>query len=662
MSSAGEQGPGPRTARAADALRGRLPLTDSLVLWGVALAVVLALLLRLLFLGDRVAHYDEGRVAYWSLHTLDTGHFAYRRIIHGPLLQHLDRYVFALFGATDFLMRLPVAIIGGFLPAAALLFRKHLRRIEVVAMAFVLAANPVLLYYSRFMRSDILVGAFMFVALGFLVRFYDTRRHRYLYGATAFVMLGIGSKENAVVYLLTWIGGAALLADHALFRPRSYDSGAHLLWAKATTGYGRLRDDHVRPWLDDVDTLLGRQSASNGGDSSPRSVLGRTLTPLRFAWYALVVVIIAVGIFLFIYAPRGAGYDGLTYPLGDAAAHLGLWDAVGNPTRLPALFDVTWDRFYSEFVRWITGSTDPGCHADNLIDSWACFAGRYLRVLGFYAAPTAVFALIGFFAERYSARKSRNLVMFSAYGGFVSVAGYALGTDIGGAWDVVHILIPLSIPAAVGVGLIARWGLEAYESEDTVGVGIAVALLVLSAGVAGFVMVDSVYTNNQADGNHLVQYAQPAGQIQDVLATMRTSATEHEGTDVLLYYGEKDEEYDDRNALVKENPATWDDGGLAKDPMCSRWHGILPLPWYFAASDASVACSVDSAELRETAQAGTVPVIVTYEGDQTVTTEALNASYQPRTYRLRTTDRPISYYVHEEYADQLRAPEPSAND
>ena len=92
----------------------------------VAGLTLLSLLVRLLFLGDRVAHFDEGRVAYWIVEYSETGVLFYRPIIHGPLLHLLNGSLFGLFGPTDFAMRLVPALVGGLLPLVALLFRHGL--------------------------------------------------------------------------------------------------------------------------------------------------------------------------------------------------------------------------------------------------------------------------------------------------------------------------------------------------------------------------------------------------------------------------------------------------------------------------------------------------------------------------------------------------------
>lgn len=191
----------------------------------VVAIVVLALLARLLALGGRVAHYDEARVAWWTLDQMRTGRFQYRHIIHGPFLQHVNTHVFSLLGPSDFAARLVPALVGGLLPLSALLFRAHLRGSEVVALALLLAFDPILLYNSRFSRSTVLVAAFMFVVFGLFVRALDARDVRYAHAGVVFAALGFTTKENAVVYVLVWVGATALLVDHRLFSLHAGESG-----------------------------------------------------------------------------------------------------------------------------------------------------------------------------------------------------------------------------------------------------------------------------------------------------------------------------------------------------------------------------------------------------------------------------------------------------
>ena len=191
----------------------------------VAIVTLAALAVRLFGLGTRVAHQDEARVAFWAYRYMESGVYWYRPIVHGPFLTIVDSYVFSLFGASDFTMRLVVAVVGGLLPLAALLFRRRLRNGETIALATLLAANPILLYYSRFYRNDLLLAGFMLVAFGFFVRAYDDRRPAFLYLGIAAFALAFTTKENALVYPVTWAGATLLLWDHRLFTDRAGERG-----------------------------------------------------------------------------------------------------------------------------------------------------------------------------------------------------------------------------------------------------------------------------------------------------------------------------------------------------------------------------------------------------------------------------------------------------
>ncbi|MFC6737039.1 flippase activity-associated protein Agl23, partial [Halolamina salina] len=140
----------------------------------------LALLLRLVALGDRTMHWDEARVAYWTLRYVRGAGFVYRPVIHGPFVPITVAPLFRHLGPTAFAARLPVAILGGLAPLSALLFRRPnistpntldigLDDAETVALAALLAVTPSLVYYSRFMRSDVPLAVFALVALGFAV-------------------------------------------------------------------------------------------------------------------------------------------------------------------------------------------------------------------------------------------------------------------------------------------------------------------------------------------------------------------------------------------------------------------------------------------------------------------------------------------------------------
>ena len=561
---------------------------------------VLSVLLRIVGLGGRIAHYDEGRVAYWSLRFLETGEFSYRYIIHGPFVQHVNRVVFAVFGANDFTMRLITAVIGGLLPAVVMLFRTRLRDSELVAAAAVLALNPILLYYSRFFRSTIVVAAFMTVAFGAFVRAIDTRNGRWLLVVGAFAALGFAAKENAVVYLMCFVGAGLVVLDFALMAPAGRERGSELVFGKL----GRLR------------TLAT--------DADGRRVLGYWLG------HAVGAVVVALVVTLYFFAPRA--------PNGG----VGLWSSLGNPGQFPALIDTTVADIRRGLEYWFGGSTEPNCREDTVIAGWICFLEQTIDVLRTYAAPLLTFAVIGFVTERYATERPRPLVMIAGYWGFVSVLGYPLGTDIFAAWITVNALVPLAIPAGVGLAMIGRWGYESLPARK-VDAGIAGLILLVALGQVAVTAGGAVYGNpagtvvsTQGDGvtrtdntNGLVQYAQPAGNFRPVVQDLRTAAPANEGVDV-LFYGD---------LFVVEEPGTG--GGLA--PECTVLVRTLPLHWYLRMTDAQGDCAHSERELDQKLQ-DPPPVVIVPVSEQPAVADRLDG-YEASTYRLRSTGRKAVFFV-----------------
>lgn len=550
----------------------------------VVIITILALASRLVFLGDRIAHYDEGRVAYWALNYLDTGSISYRYIVHGPFIQYVDAFLFGLFGPSDAISRVPVALVGGLLPLAALLFREHLRSTEVVALATFLAFNPVLLYYSRFLRSTLLVAAFLFVAFGLLVRGFDTHRVRYLYAASTFVAIGFAAKENAIIYLVVWIGATILLADHVLFRPHTDDSG----YAVASQYWFR-----------------GRELVRSAGR--------RRLA--RYGCHAVGIVFTFLLVALFFFAPRSGGEG------------IGLWYALSHPSSVPELLDVTYTDVSAGFEYWFSGSSEPGCHKDNLIDAYGCFLGRFIQTLVVAAAPLTLLAVCGFLVERYNVSRPRFLVMFASYWGFVSVLGYPLGTDIYGAWITVNALVPLAIPAAVGLAYIYRQGRAAVTADDYAVAGLLAVAIVLLVGQVGATAMTTVYLAPQSADNNLVQYAQPTDDFRPTLE--RVQSVSDDGDVSVVIYGDELVHSEKKSSIP---------------PYCARLANGLPIQWYLAKDDVDVTCAIDREALEKSFDGGRPSLIIARGSNVSELRRQLDG-HKARTFDLRAPGEETVFLV-----------------
>jgi len=576
---------GEPTARPSiDGAYSRLERLDQATRWVVGL-VVAGALVRLALLGARVAHYDEGRVGWWALNFLESGQFEYRYIIHGPLVQHVNKFVFAGLGANDFTLRLFVAIVGALVPLSALLFREHLDRDEIVGAAFFLALNPLLVYYSRFFRSTLLAAAFAFVAFGLLVRAYDEWSIRYVHAAVVFIALAFTAKENAAVYLLVWIGASALLIDQALFR----------------TGGDRSGFDRVR---DRVRRSDRRPAVEYLAD---------------FVWHLAVAVVLFLAVTLYFYAPREPSVEAV-----------GFWQAVGNPTLFPELFGRTLDDVVEGYSYWFGGTTDAGCRKENIIDAYLCFLGQELKAIGQAAFALVAMAVVGFLVERYGRATQRNVVLFCGYWGFVSILGYPLGTDIANAWIAVNALVPLAIPAGVGLALVVDRARDSLHG-DSIRFGVTVFVLLLIAGYMGLAMAESVYLDPASEENELVQYAQPADDFRPAMSVLKDHAGDHDGTDLLIV----------GSSYVRDSPRK---GGI--EPRCSSISDTLPLQWYIKTYGAQGDCISNTEEASQQLQSGSVdPLLVI--APQTLQNDLRPAlgGYEAEVHGLRTYGSEAVFFV-----------------
>ncbi|GAB7095122.1 TIGR03663 family protein [Halolamina litorea] len=547
----------------------------------------LSLLVRLFGLGGRIFHWDEGRVGYWILRYHETGEFAYRPIIHGPFIQHADALLFHVVPATDFWARFPVAVVTAALPLTAWLLRRHLDDRETVALGLLLTFQPLLLYYSRFMRSDPLVGAFCFAAFALLVRAYDTRRLAPVFAASAALALGFASKENAILYVACFGGAAAVCYDHRLLR-----AGVDGADGTGSGARGRLRADGaaIREW-----------AADRAGDPPYPVWAGGALGGVVATFIAITVVM---------YAPRPEA-----------------WNALGS---VSALVDVS----VSTLGDTISELTDVWLDRDGGDRSYLAFFHDIVETLVFGAPFLFAFGFVGYFADGFglgeAAPRRRTLVSFCLYWAAASVIGYPIATDIQAPWAVYHIVLPLTVPAAVGVGaLVGVVERELTAGDESLadalgriadgGVGglphpvralsdtdrtvpVVLAVLLLTGGAVGVVGLNVDYWNStEYEDREVLQWAQPHNELKPTMSDVEAVAADNAGTDVLFYPSGSGEFYvADESSLQRAPP-----GGPA-------WHSRLPLPWYLERAGADVTSSTPDTPPAE-ALADAPPVVIAHD-------------------------------------------------
>ena len=139
----------------------------------IVILAIIALTLRLLFLGERPFHHDESLDAWFSLRFLNGEYNGYDPVYHGPLRFYLTAAIFWLFGITDITARLLAAIAGFILVFAPLLWRKHIGIVGTIGAMTLISISPTMVYFSRFGREDslflLLTTSFVILFIAFLI-------------------------------------------------------------------------------------------------------------------------------------------------------------------------------------------------------------------------------------------------------------------------------------------------------------------------------------------------------------------------------------------------------------------------------------------------------------------------------------------------------------
>ena len=640
-----------------------------LVVLGITL---LSLAVRLFDLGGRVFHWDEGRVGYWTLRYIETGFFEYSPIIHGPFLPITNGYILSILPATDANARLIVAIVGGLLPLSAWLFRERLRDTEVIALSVLLASTPILLYYSRFMRNDMLVGGFAFLAFAFAVRAIDTHDIRKLYPAAFFLALSFTTKGNAILYVACFGGALFLALDHKLVR-ESRQNGS----LKTT----------LRNWITAARSELAKRS-------------GRIHTALWIPLHTLGLAGTFLAVIVFYYTPRPEFHTALREPsqwgwmlhvstIGAAEKLYDLWFDSGlqGHDYLPYLFDLT-------------------------------------ETLVYGAGILIVFAVLGFIADGYARADldtetgSRAIVAFTFYWAVASVIGYPAATDIRAGWTATHVVLPLSIPAAVGLAYTYRvvrntWqtrtesatpvtasaqshvtdgGTDTTETDTDGGetetehksetgteqhatpsqerrilglepshaLTLTLVSLLLLGAVIGLAAPNAAYWNStNPDHTEMVQWAQPHNDVkptlEDVDRVIRHTDT-GDSADV-LFVGTANPNNADDVTLYLENESTAE----TKPVGGPAWHSRLPFPWYIERAGGhteSVPPEATADEFVDDAP----PVIIARDWDRSCDDEgdrcldaAFSDDYVAYEHEARLWAYELVFYIDEEALADARA-------
>jgi uncharacterized protein (TIGR03663 family) len=226
-----------------------------LTLWQVAALVILlvAAILRLYLLTDKVFHHDEGVNGNFMVSLFRTGYYHYDPAnYHGPTLYYaalLISSIASIFvgksGLNDFTLRLVTVIFGMGLVWLLLCMKKWLGGFGALAAAALAAVSAGFVFFSRYFIHEIL---FVFFTLGLLLallKFSETRRPRYVVLAAASLALLGATKETWIITGGVWV--IALPCTWLWLKLRGRDSNRFWSFENNTAAI-KSQAEGVTPW------------------------------------------------------------------------------------------------------------------------------------------------------------------------------------------------------------------------------------------------------------------------------------------------------------------------------------------------------------------------------------------------------------------------------
>ena len=187
--------------------------------------ILIAIVLRFLFLDLKLFHHDESIHAWFSYELLTKGTYTYDPMYHGPLLYYLTAGMFWLFGQSDLVARLLPALFGTLLvPLVYFIYRLgYLDKRQALVAALFIAVSPDMVYFSRFLRQDIFQLFFTLLIVVALLYYLNSGKFRYVLLTAIGVAGGMALKEDMPIFLMIFlIFGLYLLIRRKIVLPKTW--------------------------------------------------------------------------------------------------------------------------------------------------------------------------------------------------------------------------------------------------------------------------------------------------------------------------------------------------------------------------------------------------------------------------------------------------------
>lgn len=188
--------------------------------WISAGILVLAFVLRLLWLDIKPAHFDEGVNGWFVDRMTHQGFYHYDPTnFHGPLHFYALFLAQTLFGRSLWVLRMPLVLLSTVCVGLVLGFRRYIDERVCQVAALAMAISPGMVFYGRYAIHETWLLFFLLLIAWGLPGLWHFGQRRYLW-ATALGVTGIIlTKETYVIHLVSFLLAAVCLLGYEKLSP-----------------------------------------------------------------------------------------------------------------------------------------------------------------------------------------------------------------------------------------------------------------------------------------------------------------------------------------------------------------------------------------------------------------------------------------------------------
>ncbi len=200
--------------------------------WITAAIVAIALLLRVVLLDIKPAHFDEGVNGWFVDQITHTGFFHYDPTnFHGPLHFYVLFVAQTLLGRHEWVLRLPLALVSTACVALLLAFRPYLGAATCRIAAVCMALSPGFAFYGRYAIHESWFVLFLMLTAWGMSGLCHFGTRRCLWVAAAGVTGLVLTKETYIIHFIAFASGYGVLRWWERYSPSAPFTAAVQQWS-----------------------------------------------------------------------------------------------------------------------------------------------------------------------------------------------------------------------------------------------------------------------------------------------------------------------------------------------------------------------------------------------------------------------------------------------